>query len=784
MSSTHPFLQSENGTMLQRVLYKDIIRRYGGDLNEKQATRLIKTVTYWTGEVYRVQGNKPTEFLNKEVFRLVLSDYMSYLERNERSDRPVVNDIEQGPGETTMVGKMEVIEDVTRMDVSSAFSALQAQRQEGKQPKLPSRDFHIDMQDEGTISLDMFERMKKEREQEQEQEILRQPSNQTSMVPIQSGNPFVNAGDMFSANSKKAQEEAESAFAERERNRLVVRANSVMPVPPDMRSIILGDGGGIDRTQGKARDPFEAPATMANLPQAILTRQPDVISYKESEMNLFISSADRDWVTTGAVTKDSRYNFTIHFDPAGIPITNRGTPPAFPSQRIITPGSLSNTVLDNLDPNANFYPNLTVANKFRNIVRIEFVKAILPGEGLDVFMTKANQNGYDSSLNMNVLSFPYIQVRIPELETNNYGTNQSINTSFALLQYDANWVNDTNNASQRGFFAMIPKFLKCQKVYTPTPLATLQKLSFQFQRPDGSILSSIPDTLSISTIIPTNCIANNFILATANGTTLTVLSGPTLVVTSTLTGIGTAFVSATVTAALGVNSYTLNNSQTAAGPFLLKVTSITPNAASVGYSATNGPTIYARDATIETNGAAYYWIQTSTWFNQYTVSKGDRIAIKNISWDILTKSTDPANPTNTAYATGSTLAKQINDIVGGIQNTTGLLVAEIGTITGSGVNAVLTEGANSSGYANAIIVSGKLTDPTVTGTATAASPGGTADTVSQFLGVNPYTSPSIFMANTPVTSGTLINLSHQTHIAMRIICRDVDSTGLLRPDNL
>ena len=110
-----------------------------------------------------------------------------------------------------------------------------------------------------------------------------------------------------------------------------------MPVPPDMRSIILGDGGGIDRTQGKARDPFEAPATMANLPQAILTRQPDVISYKESEMNLFISSADRDWVTTGAVTKDSRYNFTIHFDPAGIPITNRGTPPAFPSHESLLP---------------------------------------------------------------------------------------------------------------------------------------------------------------------------------------------------------------------------------------------------------------------------------------------------------------------------------------------------------------------------------------------------------------------------------------------------------------
>lgn len=192
---------------------------------------------------------------------------------------------------------------------------------------------------------------------------------------------------------------------------------------------------------------------------------------------------------------------------------------------------------------------------------------------------------------------------------------------------------------------MIPKFLKCQKVYTPSPLATLQKLSFQFQRPDGSVLSSIPDTLSIHTIIPTNCIYN------------------------------------------GVN----------------------------GIIASTGtrPTIYTRDDTLETNGAAYYWIQTSTWFNKYTVSKGDRIAVKNISWDLLNQPTNPANPTQFNYPTGVTLLAQISDIIGAIQNTTGLLVASIGTIVGSGAGAVMLEGANSSGYANAIIVSGKFTDPTM-----------------------------------------------------------------------
>jgi hypothetical protein len=732
MSSTHPFLQSENGTMLQRVLYKDIVRRYGGDLNEKQASRLIKTVTYWTSEVYRVQGNKPTDVLNKEVFRLVLTDYMSYLERHERSSvRSVVSDIEEGPGVVkTTSGVIEDVtrdvrdvRDVTRMDVGNAFTALQAQRQEGKQPKAAQRDFRIDIQEEGTISLDIFERIKRDREQEAER----------SLVQIEDKpNPFVNAVDLFSSQSKKAQEEAEAAFAERERNRLVVRASAELPVPPDMRAILLGDGGGIDRMKPRENEQY---ATLANLPQAIMqgqqrgqqgqegqgqqamiTRQPDVVSYRESEINLFISSADRDWTSVGAGTKDSRYNFTILFDPASLPATKIGTSSSFPSQRLVTPGSLANSVLDSLDTKSNIYPNPTIFNRFRNIVRIEFVKAILPGEGLDVFLTKTGATAYDTSLNMNVLSFPYIQVRIPELETNNYGTNQAINTSFALLQYDANWVNDTNNEAQRGYFAMIPKFLKCQKVYTPSPLATLQKLSFQFQRPDGSILSSIPDTLSVSTIIPTNCIYNG--------------------VTGLIASTGTR------------------------------------------------PIIYTRDNTLETNGAAYYWIQTSTWFNKYTVSKGDRIAVKNISWDLLNEPTNPANPTQVNYATGATLLAQISDIIGVIQNTTGLLVANIGTIVGSGAGAVMVEGANSSGYANAIIVSGKFTDPTTGGTSVATSPGGVPDLASGFAATNPITSPSAFMAQTPVTTGTLINLSHQTHIVMRIITRDADSTGLIRADNL
>jgi hypothetical protein len=134
-------------------------------------------------------------------------------------------------------------------------------------------------------------------------------------------------------------------------------------------------------------------------------------------------------------------------------------------------------------------------------VRIEFIKAIIPGEGLDPLVTKSGSNAYSANANMNALSFPYIQVRVPELDTNSYGTNQGITSSFALIQYDANWINDSSLGDQRGYLAMIPKFMKCQKVYT-TPLSTLQRLSIQLQRPDGTLLSPALDTLDVKNIYP------------------------------------------------------------------------------------------------------------------------------------------------------------------------------------------------------------------------------------------------------------------------------------------
>ena len=686
-SSTDVFFGEKNEAMLQRLLYNDICRRTGSDLSEKQAKRLIKTVKHYMGEVHRVNVGQPVRNLNTEVLRVVLPDYIMYLDRKEISDSRSVASITEEVT-TTEVVQAEIVPEGRRiqMDVGTAFSKLQSSRQETK-TRPPIQDFQLSLQDEPPISMDVFERMKQEREEEaarvsefqlaSEGQRQRQGQGQ-GQVLRQGQQQFAEATDMFSRNNRRAIEEAESAFAERERRSLESRASAsasgssqlfTLTPPPDMRALFLGDKQTIDRTRNgafagaasaaaasaaAAGNPTVVQDTRTTSQQMIIPREPDTMAYKENELNLFIYSGDRDWVSNSTET---RYNFSVNFDPSNMPVGLR-----------VSPSSTA---------------------KFRNIVRIEFVKAIMPGEGLDMIVSKTGVSTYDSSVNVNILSFPYIQVRIPELDTNNYGTNQGLNSAFGVLQYDGNWISDTGITTQRGYLAMIPKFMKCQKTYTPTPLATIQKLSFQFQRPDGTLLSSIADTLDISQIFPS----------------------------ITLTGGG----------------YTLTN------------------------------TNYARDAAVDISGSAYYWLKTTKYFNHWTVSKGDKIIVKNLNWN--------TTPTGNAIT-------QMPEFLNYIQQDSGLLVVDTGVINGTTFQSGGTAYSyNSQGYANAIIVRGKFVDPTIAGGLLPAM-------FANIVDANISGNLSYFLNATPLSSGRLMNQSHQIQVALRIITRELDSTGILRPDNL
>ena len=673
-SSTDVFFSEKNEALLQRVLYNDVCRRTGNDLTEKQATRLIKTVKHYMGEIHRVNGSKPVNELNKEVLHIVLPDYIMYLDRKERSDNRSIASITEEVTSTEVVEMTGTIPENRRiqMDVGTAFSKLQTSRQETKS-RPPIQDFRLSLQDEPPVSMDNFERMKQEREEEaarvSQAQAKAMAQQQQQQQQGQGQQRFADATDVFARGTKRAMEEAEMAFAERERKALESRAAAsnvfTTTAPPDMRALFMGDRQTLDRTRNTnaaAGNPTIAQDTRTTSQQMIIVREPETMAYKETELNLFIYSGDRDWISNSTET---RYNFSVNFDPSNMPAGLRLSP--------------------------------TSTVKFRNIVRVEFVKAIMPGEGLDMIVSKSGAAAYDSSVNVNILSFPYIQVRIPELDTNNYGTNQGLNSAFGVLQYDGNWISDTSIATQRGYLAMIPKFMKCQKSYTPTPLATIQKLSFQFQRPDGTLLSSVADTLDIGQIFPSLAVTTGNFLA--------------------------------------------------------------------GAALTN--TFYKNDAAVDLSGSAYYWLKTTKFFNHWTVSKGDKIVVKNLTW--------ATQPTGNAIG-------QAADFLTYIQQDAGLLVVDTGYITGTSLNTyVLNSGGttsyNSQGYANAILVRGKFIDPTIAGGLLPSWLGGIADS---------YTSGNLsyFLTNTALTAGRLLNQSHQVQLAMRVITRELDSTGILRPDNL
>ena len=222
--------------------------------------------------------------------------------------------------------------------------------------------------------------------------------------------------------------------------------------------------------------------TKPSLPQDIIIPQDEILSYKENEYNLVVYSADRDWYNN---QRENRYNFSVSFSP-------------------------SNTL-------QGFKYSPTVTNRFNNIVRIEMVKAIVPFESTNILIQNSAAAGASfvsqTSVVNSVMTHPTIVLHVDELESNVYGTDDTLDRSFATLQYDAQWFAGAATTTSPGYLAMIPKFLKCQRVYNPTPLATLTKLTLQLQTPFGNILNESLDTLDIKFIV--GCSRNTYTGATS-----------------------------------------------------------------------------------------------------------------------------------------------------------------------------------------------------------------------------------------------------------------------------
>lgn len=232
------------------------------------------------------------------------------------------------------------------------------------------------------------------------------------------------------------------------------------------------------------------PPLLAPRPQDYIIPQEDVVKYLETEYNIFITSSDRDWLRNNT---ENRYNFSVNF--------NTG------SKR------------------SGFPFNPAIQNRFRNISRIEFVKAIVPIESLTSLVKVLSGPTYDTTRVVNVFSLPFVAVRIAELNNNYFSTKPEEDNTFAIVQYDTTWSSDlTSQAVQgtspasiltkSGYTGLIPKFLKCQKVYTPTPLGSLNRLSIRLDRHNGTLLTEDSDVWALKAI----CMSSAYIRIGSDGT--------------------------------------------------------------------------------------------------------------------------------------------------------------------------------------------------------------------------------------------------------------------------
>lgn len=391
------------------------------------------------------------------------------------------------------------------------------------------------------------------------------------------------------------------------------------------------------------------PERLAPLPQDYLIPQEAIIKFVEKEYNIFITSSDRDWTRNKG---ENRYNFSVQFAPGNR--SGYGLSPA-------------------------------VQEKFRNIQRIEFVKALLPTESLTSIVRSTASNAGTTNYDriVNIFALPFVGVRIAELNNNGFSTNPREDNTFAIVQYDSTWNSDdslsSTNASKGhvGYTGYIPKHLKCQRIYEPTPLSNLQKMSIRIERHDGELLKADPDVFQITRIC----------LSSRTG------------------GIGT-----------GTTNYTGTDNE-------------------------------------------YIFVQTSSYFPYSAISEGDLINIQGYV---------PA-----ASGTSAPAAATLQDFQDFINVPGGHYVVAIGYVTTGGA---LADGSNAVGYSNIIILRSRYNDP---------STGSVAR--SYFGGSNTeegYLEQRINDQASTASSAACINMSRQTHLVLRVITRDMDSTSNIRPDNV
>lgn len=430
------FFSEQNEQMLYGMLTKNFQQRMGAQLNDKQSSHLERALEHYMSEIFQQAPNQQVPTLNKQVLASTATEFNAYLQRQTAL--------------ATATPQMF-------QETSNRYEQLQQDRQrslEAPRPSIPDYVQPIQLKEDDSISaLDLFEEAKKRRGAEMNAKADAEIAKRSAAAgtPIYAVQERPDPRAMFDTPLD-----------------LVVSGRA------DMNPTLAGPPPGISLSRDGQR---------GTLQQDLIIKQQDIQTYKETEYNLSVYSADRKWEMDNG---ENRFNFSVN----------------------LYSGNPTNGV--------SIMPKATA--RFRNIVKIEFVKAVMPIENTDMIVRKTAASTYDTTYDKNIFGYPFVTLNVSELDTNNFGTNDKMDNAFGILQYDANWTDNTNSM---GFTSYIPKHMKCQRVYSPTPLAALTKLSIRLQQPNGNLINSSLDTLNINGA-PLSITAD---ITTYNGSAPTVAPG-------------------------------------------------------------------------------------------------------------------------------------------------------------------------------------------------------------------------------------------------------------------
>jgi hypothetical protein len=220
-------------------------------------------------------------------------------------------------------------------EASQRFDQMQQDRQRSLEPPRPAVPEYVQpiiiKEDDSTAALTLFEEAKKRRNLEMsaqaDQQIERRAASAMNPIYFQDQAMRPDPRAIYSTQLDMViagQQDTPQEFSGR----------------GDVNSTIARPGPTI--------------ASRGVLQQDLIIKQEDIQNYKETEYNLSIYSADRSW--DGPSNDQNRFNFTV------------------------------NLFSGNSPTGVNLMPKS--ANRLKNIVRIEFVKAVIPIEATEIVVRK------------------------------------------------------------------------------------------------------------------------------------------------------------------------------------------------------------------------------------------------------------------------------------------------------------------------------------------------------------------------------------------------------------